>query len=137
MFETLFTYPSVLRRHRIGPLATERAAYLSELADRGMAHGTILRWSSYCLCIAIALQRWPPDRCFDKAEVELLAEQWAAQRAGAGRASSPRWPKAHFRFSATDFLLLCCRQHNMRENLTYGLMWQGVEIRSNDPGATP
>ena len=104
MFETLFTYAGVLRRHREGPLATERAAYLSELADRGMARGTILRRSSYCLCIALALQRWPPDRCFDEAEVELLAEEWAAQRAGAGRASSSRWPKAQFQFAATDFL---------------------------------
>ena len=104
MFEKLFTYPGVLRRHREGPLAAERAAYLSELADRGMAHGTILCQSSYSLCIAIALQRWPPDQCFDEAEVELLADEWAAQRAAAGRASSPQWPKAHFRFAATDFL---------------------------------
>ena len=104
MFEKLLTYPGVLRRHREGPLAAERAAYLSELADRGMAHGTILRHSSYCLCIAIELQRWPPDRCFVEAEVELLADEWASKRAAAGRASSPRWPKAHFRFSATDFL---------------------------------
>ena len=104
MFETLFTYPGVIRRHREGPLAAERAAYISELADRGMAHETILHRSSYCLCIAIALQRWPPDRCFDEAEVELLAEGWAVQRARAGRASSSQWPKAHFRFAATDFL---------------------------------
>ena len=90
MFETLFTYPGVLRRHREGPLAAECAAYLSELADRGMAHGTILRQSSYCLCIALALQRWPPDRCFDEAEVELLAEEWAAQcGAGAGLRIEP------------------------------------------------
>ena len=27
MFETLFTYPRVLRPHREGPLAEERAAY--------------------------------------------------------------------------------------------------------------
>lgn len=104
MFETLFTYPSVRRRHREGPLAAERAAYLIKLADNGMARGTILRLSSYCLCIAIALQRWPPDRCLDEAEVELLAEEWAAQRAKAGRASSPRWPKVQFRFAATNFL---------------------------------
>ncbi|MDY0165647.1 MAG: tyrosine-type recombinase/integrase [Thermoguttaceae bacterium] len=104
MFETLFTYPSARRRHREGPLSAERAAYLIKLADNGMARGTILRLSSYCLCIAIALQRWPPDRCLDEAEVELLAEEWAAQRAKAGRASSPRWPKVQFRFAATNFL---------------------------------
>ncbi len=37
MFETLFTYPRVLRRHREGPLATDRAAYLSGLVAQGMA----------------------------------------------------------------------------------------------------
>jgi len=104
MFETLFTYPRVLRRHQEGPLAAERAAYLSELAGQGMARGTILRRSSYCLCVAVELERWPPDRCFDEDEVKALAEEWAAQRPASGRASSPRWPEAHFRFAATDFL---------------------------------
>jgi len=104
MFETLFTCPGALRRHREGPLATERAAYLSELAAQGMARGTVLRRSSYCLCVAVELQRWPPDRCFDEDEVEELAEAWAAQRSACGRASSPRWPREHFRFAATDFL---------------------------------
>jgi len=37
MFETLFTCPGALRRHREGPLATERVAYLSDLATQGMA----------------------------------------------------------------------------------------------------
>jgi hypothetical protein len=32
MFETLFSYPAILKRHREGPLATERAAYLEGLA---------------------------------------------------------------------------------------------------------
>ncbi len=104
MFETLFTYPGALRRHREGPLAAERAAYLSELVARGMARGTVLRRSSYCLCVAGELQRWPPDRCFDEDEVEELAAAWSAERSACGRASSPRWPKEHFRFAATDFL---------------------------------
>ncbi len=50
MFETLFTCPGALRRHREGPLATERAAYLRSLAASGVARGTILRCSSYCFC---------------------------------------------------------------------------------------
>ncbi len=104
MFETLFTCPGALRRHREGPLAAERAAYLRALADQGMARTTILRRSSYCLCVAVELQRWPADRSFDDADVDLLAEAWAARRPLIGRASSPRWPKEHFRFTATDFL---------------------------------
>ena len=104
MFETLFKYHSVLRRHKEGPLAAERAAYLSEQAAQGMAQGTILRRSSYCLCVAIELQRWPPDRCYNEDEVEALAAAWAEKRFNCGRASSPRWPKEHFRFVAMDFL---------------------------------
>ncbi len=39
MFDTLFRYPAVLRRHLDGPLVTERAAYLAGLAARGQAPG--------------------------------------------------------------------------------------------------
>ena len=94
MFETLFTYPGVLQRHREGPLAAERAAYLNELADRGMAHGTILRRSSYCLCIALALQRWPPDRCFDEAEVAHIRDALIRlpSTRTAWKKSTPSWP---------------------------------------------
>ena len=104
MFETLFKYPGVLRRHKEGPLATEREAYLTQQATQGMARGTILRQSSYCLCIAIELQQWPTDRCFNEDEVEALATAWAAQRFSCGRASSPRWPKEHFRLVAMSFI---------------------------------
>lgn len=104
MFETLFTCPGALRRHREGPLAAERAAYLQGVADQGMARGTILRRSSYCLCVAVELQGWPADHCFKAAEVDQLAEAWAARRPAIGRASSPRWPKEHFLFTATEFL---------------------------------
>lgn len=104
MFEALFTYPGVLRRHRDGPLAADRAAHLSDLAAQGMARGTVLRRSSYCLCVAVELQRWPSDRCFDEDEVEQLAMGWAAERSANGRASSPRWPQVQFRLAATDFI---------------------------------
>ena len=84
MFETLFTYPGVLRRHREGPLGAERAAYLSELATQCMARGTILRRARYCLCVAVELQRWPPDYRFEEDEVEALAATWAVGRADSG-----------------------------------------------------
>ena len=104
MFETLFSYPGVIRRHREGPLALERAAYLSNLATHSMAPATILRQARYSLCVALELQRWPPSQRFDAMEVEALAATWAAGRFVCGRASSPRWPKEHFRLAATGFL---------------------------------
>ncbi len=104
MFETLFTYPGVIGRHRDGPLAAERASYLRELVAQNMAPETILRRARYCLCVAVELQRWPRTHCFAEDEVEALAEVWAAGRFACGKASSPRWPTEHFRFAAKEFL---------------------------------
>ena len=47
MFETLYSRPGVLRRHREAPLAAEREAYLKESAARGFAHETLLRRARY------------------------------------------------------------------------------------------
>lgn len=112
MFETLFTRPGALRRHREGPLAAERASYLKELAAQGMARGTILRRASYCLCVADELQRWTADHCFDEEQVASLAAAWATSRVASGRASSTKWPETHFRFAASDFLRNLGRLHS-------------------------
>lgn len=104
MFETLFIYPAVLRRHREGPLAGERVAYLADLTAQGMARGTVLRQSSYCLCIATELQRWPANHCFPEEEIHTLAATWAKDRVAAGRASTLRWPEEQFRAAAMAFL---------------------------------
>lgn len=104
MFETLFRYPSVLRRHREGPLAAERAAYLERLAARGTARGTLLRRASSCLCVAARLERWPADHRFAEEEIRTIAARWAAESVRSGRASGTRWPEAHLRFAAVDFL---------------------------------
>ena len=104
MFETLFSYPAVLRRHRDGPLAAERAAYLGALVAQGMARETVLCRAAYCLCVAVELERWPAERLFDVHEVDQIADEWAARHLSIGRASSLRWPKEHFRLAATDFL---------------------------------
>lgn len=109
MFETLFVSPSVLRRHREGPLVAERAAHLRSLAARGMARGTILRCARYCLCVAEYLKRWSLDRPLTVEEVDALARKWAGERVVSGRASGPRWPAEHFRFAATEFLGSCGR----------------------------
>ena len=104
MFETLFSYLSVLRRHQDGPLAAERSGYLEGLAGQGTARGTLLRRASYCLCIAREVARWPADHLFDAGEIEGFASAWATKRTADGRAKGPRWPEEHLRFAATDFL---------------------------------
>lgn len=109
MFDSLFRYPAVLRRHRDGPFATERAAYLAGLAARGHAPGTVLKCARYCLAIAHQLQTSPPDQAFTTADIDRLADVWAAGRVEGRHASAPRWPHVHFRAIATDFLKMLGR----------------------------
>ena len=104
MFETLFSYPAVLRRHQDGPFATERAGYLEGLAAQGTPRGTLLRRASYCLCVAREIEFRPTDSLFDHGDIESVASEWAAKRTADGRTTGPRWPKENFRFVATDFL---------------------------------
>jgi hypothetical protein len=55
MFDQLFRSPAVLRRHRDGPLAQERVAFLTRLAIQGSPTGTLLKCARYGLAIAQAL----------------------------------------------------------------------------------
>lgn len=104
MFDRLFSYRAALRRHRAGPLASERMMYLEDLAARGAAPGTLLRHARYCLCIARELQTWPQDHRFSGADLEALAGSWATGRVASGRAAGPRFPKEQFRSVAAHFL---------------------------------
>ena len=56
MFERLFTRPTVLARHRAGPLAEERLAYLRHLADQGLSTRSLQHAASYLLVIAHTLR---------------------------------------------------------------------------------
>jgi len=104
MFEKIFSYPAVLRRHREGPFAPERLEYLKYLNDRGAALGTVLRQARYCLCIAREIQRWPREHRFNGADLEAIAASWAVGRVAQRRAAAPRWPKEQFCSVACSFL---------------------------------
>ena len=89
MFEEIFSHPAALRRHREGPLASERREYLKYLKDRGAASGTVAGQARYCLSIAQEIQQWPREHCFKATEIEAIAASWAARRVtGASRCSS-------------------------------------------------
>ena len=104
MFETLYSRPGVLRRHREAPLAPEREAHLKELAAKGLAHETLLRRARYVRCIAVELGLYPPDQSFTVSEIRTLAREWAVRRDSGKRPTSPRGAAENFRRVATDFL---------------------------------
>ena len=104
MFEKLFTYAAVLKRHREGPLARERATYLERLASQGMARETLLWRARYSLCVARGLEGWPIEHRFVESDIDKLATAWATTRVAQGMARGPKWPHHLFHFAATDFL---------------------------------
>jgi hypothetical protein len=60
MFEKLFSYSAVLRRHCSAPLAAEREAFLEMLEAKGVSHGTLLRTAQYCRCLSEAIPSLMP-----------------------------------------------------------------------------
>ena len=104
MFDQLFRYPAVVRRHGDAPFAHERATYLAGLASRGSATETLLKYARYCLAIAHVVHATPPDKSFTTSEIDGLAREWAARRVHDRRAAAPRWPHWAFRAIATEFL---------------------------------
>src|SRR5216684_5909256 len=91
MFDQLFRSPAVLRRHRDGPLAQERVAFLTRLAIQGSPTSTLLKCARYGLAIAHVLQARPPDQVFTTSEIDGLARAWAVDRVQHRRAVGPRW----------------------------------------------
>ena len=104
MFDQLYRSRAVVRRHRDGPLAQERATFLTSLAIQGSATGTLLKCARYCLAIAHVLQAKPPAQVFSTSEIDGLAGAWAVERVQHRRAVGPRWPHQQFRAVATAFL---------------------------------
>lgn len=107
MFESLFVYPAVVKRHQEGPLAAERVAYLQGLVRHGVARATLLQRANYSLAVAEALGRasfTATPAPWSAAEVDALATAWAERRVTAGRAAVARWPHEHFHLVAVEFL---------------------------------
>ena len=134
MFEEIFSYPAVLRRHREGLLASERQDYLKYLKDRGAASGTVVRQARYCLSIAREIQQHPRDYCFKATELEAIAASWAARRVKQGWADTPRWPKENFCSVARSFLERLGAWHTIQLRRP-GATMRGLKISSKNENA--
>ena len=102
MFETLFTRPTALRRHREGPLATERIKYLTDLRERSFLQSSLVHKAADCLRIANELQRWPADQYFNREQLEAFVSRCLEDKAAP---SSGRWSaREHIHSAAAGFL---------------------------------
>src|SRR6266700_2010003 len=78
MFEQLFKRPKALARQRTGPLAQERRAYLTHLAQQGMTRITLRTAAFYLLIIAHQLRlAQRPSEVITLAEIQEQATRWA------------------------------------------------------------
>jgi integrase/recombinase XerD len=81
MFERLYSRPTALARHRDGPLAEERLAYLGHLAGQGLSTRSLQHVAPYLLVIALTLRLAErPGEAIRHEEIERQAARWAGRR---------------------------------------------------------
>jgi hypothetical protein len=76
MFEALFTYTKVLKRHREGPSADAREHYLRQCAIHGAARTTLLRIARELLVIAERI-KVAPGQTITPQDVKVAGQRWA------------------------------------------------------------
>lgn len=122
MFEQLFTYPAVLRRHQEAPWVAERARYLAHRAEQGCARQTLLRLAEELLVVARAL-KVSPTPVVPPAQIAAAAEQWAQRQRRRGRTRSLRWSRGLFIQVATQWLRFLGR---LQEPVAEPTPWSAV-----------
>jgi integrase/recombinase XerD len=102
VFETLFTYRGVQRRHQQGRAADARERYLSHCADQGMARTTLLRIAQELLVIADRIDI-TAGQAIALPEIEAFAARWAREQKRRRRARQSRWSRELFVQTATSW----------------------------------
>ena len=102
MFETLYTRPTAIARHRSEPLAVERQRFLEHRAKQGLARGTLRLIACELLVI---VRRMRIDRGKRSVtQIEVAAENWARSQRRRKRARALRSSRKAFRATAIDWL---------------------------------
>ena len=82
MFDRLFTQAAARARHRAGPLAAERLAFLTHLADQGTSPGPLRSAAGYLLVVTALLHLAErPGEVIRRDEIKRTSLRWANRRA--------------------------------------------------------
>lgn len=102
MFETLYTYPQVLRRHREGPLAEEHELFLAHCIEQGFACSSLREIASELLIVA----QYPPmgETRLSVQDVEAAADRWVRFQRRRKRIRDCRWSRLRFISTANSWL---------------------------------
>ena len=103
MFDKLFKRPCALSRQREAPLASERASFLAQRAEDGVAPNTLVRVARELLVVVRELDL-TSSYSIPLAAVETAAERWARQQKRRRRARTLRWSRIFFLQTATAWL---------------------------------
>ena len=103
MFETLFQYPAVVARHRIGPFAEARQRFLNHCASQGFARTTLQRYARELLVIAERIDI-PIGEAIGLSTIEMAANRWAREQHQCQRVHGLRWSRELFVQTAKDWL---------------------------------
>jgi site-specific recombinase XerD len=102
LFETLFTYRGVQRRHQQGRAADARERFLSHCADQGMARTTLQRVARELLVIADRIEV-TAGQTIALPDIEAFAARWAREQQRRHRARQSRWSRELFVQTATSW----------------------------------
>jgi hypothetical protein len=92
MFNQMFSQSAARDRHGAGPLAMERVAYLTHLANKGMEY-TSLRKIACCLLVVADKLRLAarPGETIGHDEINWKATLWANRK----KTRRPNWKAGH------------------------------------------
>lgn len=137
MFQTLFHYPKVRARHEHSPLATERRAYLSHLADLGSPKSTLRKWANELLVVCRELGLCAP-RTVSPLQIRHAAQRWAERQRRRGRARKRQWAQTLFVQTATAWLKFSGRLHERPIRTEVSQPWMDrFVVHLEDAGKAP
>jgi site-specific recombinase XerD len=102
LFETLFSYQGVQKRHQQGSAANARERFLSHCAEQGMARTTLQRIARELLVIADRIDV-TAGQTIGLPDIEAAAARWARQQQRRQRARQARWSRELFMQTATSW----------------------------------
>lgn len=114
MFETLYSYPQVLRRHREGPWAVERERFLAHCVEQGVAFATLREIAAELLVVARYFRIG--EARFSTQDVEAAAGHWVRFQRRRKRIHDCRWSRQRFISTANSWLgFLDCLERSNQE----------------------
>jgi integrase/recombinase XerD len=114
MFETLYSYPQVLRRHREGPWAEERERFLAQCVEQGFARATLREIAAELLVVAQYFHIG--EARFSTQDVEAAADRWVRFQRRRERIQDCRWSRQRFISTANSWLrFLDCLERSHQE----------------------